>query len=73
MVTMLPFYIKKTNHSTDHDITIALLVLYMASILTSSKTKDIMSIVGRHNILVFGFVLSILASGILQGASNTGQ
>lgn len=54
MITMLPFYVKRIDNSTDHDITISLLILYLASILTSTKTKDILNIVGGKWILLLG-------------------
>jgi hypothetical protein len=55
MITMLPFYVKRMNNSSDHDITVSLLVLYLASILTSTKTKNILNAVGAKWILLLGY------------------
>jgi Na+/melibiose symporter-like transporter len=71
MITILPFYVKKLSHSSEHDITIALLLLYLSSIITSALTKKILSIMGPKWILTLGFALSITASMILLQAFNT--
>lgn len=54
MITMLPFYVKKMDHSTEHDITFSLLILYLSSIITSTKTKSILKKTGAKWILALG-------------------
>lgn len=71
MITILPFYVKKLSHSTEHDITVALLLLYLSSIITSTLTKAITDYIGRRWILSLGFLVSITASFILLQAFNT--